>query len=208
VRPPPRRRSGPRLAGAVAGGVVALPGRLLRAPARRVLGLRAGPLLDALLRGRGWIPLVAVLLVGIVFFNVDLLRLNRDIAHTADRAAHVRQQNARLRSELARIGSSEAIQEAAAKRGLVLPAPGEVRYVHVNPPIDALRAAKRPTDPDELASVPPGLQTAPAGSGQMAPATPTQQPQAAQPQSVPTQPAPVQQSPQPQPTPTAGSPTG
>ena len=104
---------------------------------------RGAVVLDALLRGRAWIALVFVLLAGIVFFNVDLLRMNRQIAVTAERAATVKRENARLRTDLARLGSSERIQRVAAERGLVLPAPGEVRYLRSNPPLDARRAAKR-----------------------------------------------------------------
>lgn len=104
---------------------------------------RGAVVLDALLRGRVWIALVFVLLAGIVFFNVDLLRMNRQIAVTAERAATVKRENARLRTDLARLGSSERIQRVAAERGLVLPAPGEVRYLRSNPRVDARRAAER-----------------------------------------------------------------
>jgi cell division protein FtsL len=110
--------------------------------------------LDALLHGQGWIALVGVLLAGIVFFNVYLLQLNRDIAATSERAAAVKRENARLRLDVARLGSSERIQLAAAEQGLVLPAPGEVRYLRANPAVDGRRAAKRVE--------PPGLAVAPA----------------------------------------------
>ena len=104
---------------------------------------RGAAVLDALLQGPAWIALVFVLLAGIVFFNVDLLRMNREIAVTADRAAEVKRENARLRTDLARLGSSERIQRVAAERGLVLPAPGEVRYLRSDPVVDARRAASR-----------------------------------------------------------------
>ncbi len=99
--------------------------------------------LDKLLAGRAWIGLVFVLLAGIVFFNVDLLQMNREIARNADRAAAIKTENARLRADLARLGSSERIQQVAAQAGLVLPAPGEVRYLRTTPAADARRAAKR-----------------------------------------------------------------
>ena len=103
------------------------------APRRPVPGVRAvrpagQAVLDRLLSGRLWIGLVFLLLVGIVFFNVDLLRLNRSIATTSDQSEAVSRENARLRRELAGLGSSERIQKAALQRGLVLPAPGDVRY--------------------------------------------------------------------------------
>ena len=111
--------------------------RAHRAPAHRRAGAR-----QAAVRAR-WIGLVFVLLAGIVFFNVDLLQMNREIARNADRAAAVKTENARLRTDLARLGSSERIQQVAAQAGLVLPAPGEVRYLRAAPATDAKRAAKR-----------------------------------------------------------------
>ena len=104
---------------------------------------RGAAVLDKLLHGRGWIAIVFVLLAGIVFFNVDLLQMNRQIAQTAERAGEVKRENARLRTVIARLGSSERIQEVAAQAGLVLPAPGEVRYLRSSPSNDARRAAER-----------------------------------------------------------------
>ena len=104
---------------------------------------RGAAVLDALLHGRAWIALVFVLLAGIVFFNVDLLRMNREIAGTAERVETVKRENARLRTDLARMGSSERIQRVAAERGLVLPQPSEVRYLRADPAADARRAAAR-----------------------------------------------------------------
>jgi cell division protein FtsL len=126
-----------------AGGVVALPGRVMRAPFARMARARGAGLLDALLRGRAWIVLVGALLVGIVFFNVDLLRLNREIARTSEKSAAIKRENSRLLLELARLDSSERIQRAAVERGLVLPAPGDVRYLRARRSTDARTAAKR-----------------------------------------------------------------
>ena len=94
----------------------------------RAVRARGESLLDALLQGRAWIALVGVLLAGIVFFNVDLLRLNRSIAVTSEQSEAVSRENARLRRELAQLGSSERVQKTALQRGLVLPAPGDVRF--------------------------------------------------------------------------------
>jgi cell division protein FtsL len=162
---PVRRASGP----SVRGGVVALPGRLLPAPFRRGARARGGQLLDALLRGQGWIALVGVLLVGIVFFNVDLLQLNRNIAGTTSRSAEVRRENARLRLQLARLASTERIQKAAADRGLVLPAPGDVRYLRARPGVDGRHAARRVTAPKDGAVA----EAQPSEPQQPAPAAPT-----------------------------------
>jgi cell division protein FtsL len=151
----PRRLSGPSptrrpaFASAASG---ALP--LLRSPFAR--GARAGGerVLDALLAGRGWIALVFVLLAGIVFFNVDLLQLNREIATTADRAADLRRSNAGLRLELAKLGSSERIQRDAAAAGFVLPPPGDVVYLRTSSR-DPSRALKLITAPNPAPVIPP-----------------------------------------------------
>ena len=124
---------------------------------------RGAAVLDKLLYGRGWIGLVFALLAGIVFFNVDLLQMNREIARTSDRAATVKRENARLRADLARLASSERIQRVAAQRGLVLPAPGEVRYLRSQPRNDARVAAERLSQ-GKLAG-PPVAPVAPAGTG-------------------------------------------
>jgi cell division protein FtsL len=128
-----------------------------------------------------------VLLAGIVFFNVDLLQMNRDITQMADRASALKRENARLRLDLARLASSERIQETAAGLGLVLPAPGEVRYLKSRPLVDAKNASKRMTAPDgsDVESAPAttlpdqsqttdpatGLPTDPASGGPVDPST-------------------------------------
>jgi cell division protein FtsL len=130
--------------------------RVARSPLTSTLRARGGAVLDALLQGRGCIALVGVLLVGIVFFNVDLLQRNRQITQLAERSAEVKRENGRLRLELARLASTERIQQAATRRGLVLPPPGDVRYLRAGSR-DARRAARTvtsPKSPGELASTP------------------------------------------------------
>ena len=157
---PARRRSGParkpraasatraaRPAAAAAGArILPLPQRL-ELPA---LGPAAAGLLDRLLRGRVWVFLIGTLLVGIVFFNVDVLRLNRTIAATTEKATKLKQENARLVLEQARLASSERIQTEAARIGMVLPAPGEVRYLKSHLTRDARHAAQRMTAPNPV----------------------------------------------------------
>ena len=104
--------------------------------------------------GRGWIALVFVLLAGIVFFNVDLLQLNREIAVNTDKATDLKRSNAQLRLQLARLGSTERIQEAATELGFVLPAPGDIRYLTAGGARDAERAARRISTPEEVVLVP------------------------------------------------------
>jgi hypothetical protein len=141
----PRRAPWPRRPPAARGRLW----RVRNAPAARAVRTRANALLDALLRGPGWIALIGALLAGIVFFNVDVLRQGRDIADTTARATALEHQNAKAVLELARLSSSEHVQRVAAARGFVLPPAGEVRYLRARPSLDAKRAAKR------LAALPP-----------------------------------------------------
>ena len=137
-----------------------------RAPARRVSGHarpavrpaalpRGARILDTLLSGRIWIGLIGVLLAGIVFFNVDLLQMNREITQMADKATQIKRENDRLRHDYARLASSERIQEAAAALGLVYPAAGEVRYLDSKPKLDAHNASQRIIAPSEAATPEP-----------------------------------------------------
>src|SRR4051794_41913657 len=98
--PTPRRASGGTRGAAVA---VPLPVRGLNAPFTRAARRQTTTVLDALLAGRGWIALVFVLLVGIVFFNVDLLRMNREIAANADKISALNRNIARDRLDVARL---------------------------------------------------------------------------------------------------------
>jgi cell division protein FtsL len=138
---PPRRVSGRARPATPAGRVAPLP--------------RGARVLDALLTGRIWIGLIGVLLAGIVFFNVDLLQMNREITQMADKAAQIKRENDRLRHDYARLASSERIQEAAAELGLVYPAAGEVRYLESKPKLDAHNASKRIIPPSEEATPEP-----------------------------------------------------
>ena len=170
---PPRRMSGPAAPAAPRGGAVALP-RVFEAPFARALRVRTSRVMGALLAGRGWIVLIGALLVGIVFFNVDLLRMNREIALTAEKSTTLKRENARLRQQAALLGSSERIQDAAAELGMVLPGAGDVRYLTARPEFDARKAARSITEPSDLAALPaPVVAEVPPATTLTAPTTTT-----------------------------------
>jgi len=152
-----------------------------------------GALFDRLLRGRLWLGCVAVLLVGVVFSNVALLELNRGITTSSEKATKLKRDNAQLRVQLGTLGSSERIQEAAAERGLVLPAPGEVRYLRAGT-ADGRQAAQRLAAagaPDGAPAIPaPGSSVTPVATPSPAPAA-TSSPVAQPVPSAPVQPAPA-----------------
>lgn len=111
--------------------------------ARAIARSRAAAALDALLHGPALIALVFALLVGVVFFNVALLQKNRQITRDAARVTELKRSNADLRQAVAELGSTERIRQVAAERGLVLPAPDEVRYLRSSPQVDARNAANQ-----------------------------------------------------------------
>jgi cell division protein FtsL len=99
--------------------------------------------------------LVGILLVGIVFFNVSVMRLNQTITRDSARATTLRQENSRLGVEKARLSSAERIQRLAVARGFVLPVPQEVRYLDLNLKRDAIRAGHRIVPPQLMVAPPP-----------------------------------------------------
>jgi cell division protein FtsL len=171
-RTPPRRKPAParrRSTGRTA------PARSARTPAgrrakaaARLAAIPHSPFVDRLLTGRAWIVLVAALLAGIVFANVALLEKNAGIARTTEKVATLKRENSRLRLQAARLGSSERIQRAAADLGLVLPAPGEVRYLEARPEEDPELALKRMSEPEPVA-----VYTPPPAPAPVAETTPT-----------------------------------
>lgn len=141
-----------------AGMAVPAPGPLL--PRTRAV---CGSLIDGLLRGPAWVVCLGVLLAGIVFLNVGLLRLNADIARMDGRAEALKRDNAGLRADVARLGSTERIQRQAAERGLVHPPPGKVNYLRADPARDGERAVRTMRAP--ASRVPPVASGAAVGAG-------------------------------------------
>jgi cell division protein FtsL len=177
---PARRRSGP----AAKPKPAQQPARQRQAapsPVARVLSGRGMPLIDRLLRGRGWVVIVGALLAGIVFLNVSVLELNRGIAQTDASAAGLERTNSALRERVAKLDSGERIQQLAARKGFVMPQPGDVTFVRPRPHVDAKLAAQRitPPAPTTATAAPTTTATAPttATTTATAPVTdPTTQP--------------------------------
>jgi cell division protein FtsL len=110
-------------------------------------------LLDRLIRGRLWIPLVAAALMGIVFMQVSMLKLNAGIGRAVQSSATLERQNSTLRAEVSRLESGSRIDGAAHDLGMVVPADGSTHYVTSAGREQAGAAAERMTaaDPDAIA---------------------------------------------------------
>src|SRR4051812_4633638 len=125
----PRRVSGPARTREHVGGAVALPPTPSFGFLRRAGALVDGRLLERLLTGRVWIGFVAFALIGIVFMQVSLLKLNAGIGASVEKAQQLERVNADLRAEVSSLGSNDRIQQVAEGLGLELPPPGAVTFL-------------------------------------------------------------------------------
>jgi cell division protein FtsL len=122
-RPGTRRTSDPRRTAKAARGPW---------PARCTGYVRALPdhaLLDRIIRGRAWIPLLGVLLVGIVAMQVEVLKLNAGIGRSLDRATALQGQNELLRSSVSQLSDEQRIESIAAQKGMVMAIPAEMKFL-------------------------------------------------------------------------------
>jgi cell division protein FtsL len=127
----PRRVSGPARGARTAfppAGAVALPTPLIH----RLRQIPESRSLDRLLRSRGWIALLGVLLIGLVFMQVSLLKLNAGMGADVEKAAALERGNAMLQAEVSQLESNDRIQRLAIRAGMVLPTSNNVRYLGAN----------------------------------------------------------------------------
>ena len=172
---PARRRSGRTAQPARRAPAVAAPRPGLGPALGRFVEAGTAGLLDRLLRGRLWVGFIGALLAGIVFLNVSLLQLNQDIARTSVHAAALDRQNSTLRQHLAALDSIDRIIRVAQARGMVMPPPGEYRYLRAHAWLDAAVAARRPrpVSPPTVAPQPAAAQGTAASTATAGAATPT-----------------------------------
>jgi hypothetical protein len=98
-------------------------------------------LLDRLMRGRAWIVLIGILLIGLVAINVSLLKLSAEAGRNAETVKTLRIQNTQLRARVSRLASAERLERAGRDLGLAMSIAGRVRYLSVRPG-DGRKAAR------------------------------------------------------------------
>jgi hypothetical protein len=178
----PRRISGPlATAGATAGALLGSAVRIPRpAPPRRRPGrapvtrrapsgpltarvlahVRALPdhsLLDRIVRGRTWIALLGLMLVGIVAMQVEVLKLGASEGRSLQQSAALQSRNELLRASVASLSDDGRIERLAGALGMVMPAPTDVVFLSPNATANANRAAgniQAPNASSFLASLP------------------------------------------------------
>jgi hypothetical protein len=153
----PRRVSGPARPGTAARRHPADP--LVIRALRRGRGLADSRFLDRLVRGRLWIPLVALSLMGIVFMQVSMLKLNAGISRAVQTATTLERQNAVFRADVSRLEAARNIDEVAHQLGMVVPADGSARYVTAGAPGAAISAITHMRAPSSTALARTGTST-------------------------------------------------
>jgi cell division protein FtsL len=87
-------------------------------------------LIDRLVRGRAWIPVLGLMLVGIVAMQVEVLKLGAGIGRAVQQTTELSARNEALRASVAALGDDQRIESMAAKMGMIMPAPGAVGFLN------------------------------------------------------------------------------
>jgi len=102
---------------------------VLRGIGAFVVSLPDHSLLDRVVRGRAWIPLLGVLLAGIVAAQVETLKLGASMGRSLEQTTTLTSQNELLRDSVAALSDDQRIEHLATNMGMVLPPPGAVGYL-------------------------------------------------------------------------------
>ncbi|MEO6859825.1 MAG: hypothetical protein ABI323_14780, partial [Solirubrobacteraceae bacterium] len=129
---------------------------------RFVRGLPDHPLLDQIVRGRAWIPLLGILLAGIVAMQVEVLKLSANMGRSLERGAALQSRNEQLQASVAQLGDDQRIERIAASMGMVMPPPAAVKFLAPRPSGQMSRALAgiHAPDPTAFAAGVQALQTA------------------------------------------------
>jgi hypothetical protein len=128
---------------------IALPrrsaGRPRAAAVRRRIGafifsLPDHRLLDRLIRGRWWIPLLGVMLAGIVAMQVEVLKLGASMGRSLEQNSVLSSRNAALRQSVATLGDDQRIERLAASMGMVMPPAQAIGFLAASPDGNSGRA--------------------------------------------------------------------
>jgi hypothetical protein len=129
VGPPARGRTGPFE-------------RLARIPDNRIV--------DRLLRSRLCIWVIGLMLGGIVFMQVSLLRMNTGISRAVQTQETLVLKNSSLQAQIAKYTAGDRVREAALAQNMIEAHAGDTRYLTARES-DVSRALKRTRPPSERA---------------------------------------------------------
>jgi hypothetical protein len=124
-------------------------------------------LLDRLVRGRVWIPLLGVMLGGIVAMQVELLKLNATTGRSVELASALQSRNEILRAEVAADSAPGRIERLGLRMGMIMPGPEAITFLKAgsvrpgraaslirSPDIAAFQAALQATNTATAGSMP------------------------------------------------------
>jgi hypothetical protein len=105
-------------------------------------------LVDRLVRGRAWIPVLGVLLAGIVATQVEVLKLGASMGRWMERSAALSSHNQALQASVAALSDDQRIERLAARAGMAMPAPTAITFLTRHPAGGARAAVNRIHQPD------------------------------------------------------------
>jgi cell division protein FtsL len=101
---------------------------------------RGGKLLDRIVRGRAWIPVLGLLLVGIVGMRVEVLKLGSSVGTEMQQASQLQSANAVMLKQVSALSNNGRIEQLAEKRGMVMPGPLDMHFVQASGAVNVNRA--------------------------------------------------------------------
>jgi cell division protein FtsL len=119
------------------------PAALARGAVAFVASLPESSLLDRVIRGRIWIPLLGVLLVGIVGMQVENLKLNAGLGGALEQTSTLQSRNDWLRDDVAQLSDPQRIEGIAARHGMLMAPPASTKFLGAGgtPSSTSVRAA-------------------------------------------------------------------
>jgi hypothetical protein len=108
---------------------------------------RGGQLLDSIVRGRAWIPVIGVLLVGIVAMRVEVLKLGSSVGSEIQQVSVLQSANAVMLKQVSALSDNTRIERDASKLGMVMPGPLDHHFVQASSGNSVNRAIADITEP-------------------------------------------------------------
>ena len=134
-----------------------------------------------MIRGRIWIPLLGVLLVGIVGMQVENLKLNAGLGTAIEQTTTLQSRNDWLRDDVAQLSDPQRIEAIAARHGMLMAPASATKFLRaggtpssasvraaiagIHAPGSTYFASPTETSPATGAAAAPGSTTAPATAG-------------------------------------------
>lgn len=120
--------------------------RVRTAPRPRSLRIEAR-LLDRIVRGRAWIPVLGIALIGIVAMRVEVLKLNAGVGAEMQQVSQLASANAVLQQADSALSEPVRIESIAARDGMVIPPPTSLHFIKGSAG-EIAKAISRITPPD------------------------------------------------------------